>query len=250
MSLITANRRCSPPATGFFGFPPVSPRTYYGYANHDFANYETNIATREARSPVQRVADVCAIRCAGRNYKRQSEVDDRDVDATDVNGNAVTASTPLELLRVTRNHDTGRTQRQQRHRAHQPDRADLAVATGGVKHTVLSGLELAREELDRLNYLLDANPNYGRCAGADVVHVRFSIRIRHAAVATRRRRISTRWRKGDTVAVYVQDQLEFSPQWKALFGLRYEHFECGRRTAAMRDRRVTGAGRSRAPTTW
>ena len=47
--------------------------------------------------------------------------------------------------------------------------------------------------------------------------------------------------EGDTVAVYVQDQLEFTPQWKALLGVRYEHFDSEAQTLS-RLAGVNGAG--------
>ena len=41
-----------------------------------------------------------------------------------------------------------------------------------MKHTLLTGLELARETLDRWNYTLDANPNQAGVADADLAHAR------------------------------------------------------------------------------
>ena len=79
--------------TGFFGFPPVSPQVYYGFANHDYADHETHIATftldhqfNDDAEPAQHAA-LCA------NYKRNLESTiAQGVNATDANGAAVTAA--------------------------------------------------------------------------------------------------------------------------------------------------------------
>ena len=81
-----------------------------------------------------------------------------DVVVVGSGGAALTAATPLNQMVVTRNHDTGRTR----------DNDDLSLvnqteltwklATGSVKHTLLTGVELASERLNRVNYALDANP--------------------------------------------------------------------------------------------
>jgi catecholate siderophore receptor len=214
----------------FFGFPPVSPRNYYGYAKHDFADYETHIATLKLD---HRFTDDLSLRNTLRfaNYKRESESTIATLTATDVNGNPVTRSTPVELLRVTRNHDSGRTR----------DNDDIAVVnqteltwratTGTLKHTVLTGLELAHEKIDRRNYLLDANP---ALAGTQVPTSFTSFLSPDPSTQlfyTKTPNLDA-IAEGDTVAVYVQDQVEFTPQWKALFGLRYEHFKATARTVA------------------
>src|SRR5262249_3298039 len=58
--------------TGKAGMPPVSARTYYGFANNDFADYETNIFTLRVD---HRFNDLVSVRNTFRaaNYKRQSE---------------------------------------------------------------------------------------------------------------------------------------------------------------------------------
>ena len=225
--------------TGFLGFPPVSPRNYYGYENHDYAKYETNIATATITHRFDESLSLRSVlRWAG--YERQSESTIATLTATDVNGNPVTVDTPLDLLRVTRNHDTGRTK----------DNDDTAlisqtellwkVATGSVKHTILTGLELAREKLDRTNYALDADPNQAGIQAptsfTSYLHPDPSTELSYTKVTNLNSRA-----QGDTVAVYVQDQLEFTRQWKALLGVRYEHFDADAQTSPQLAG-VTGAG--------
>ena len=90
------------------------------------------------------------------------------------------------------------------------------------------GLELARERLDRRNYQLDANP---ALAGVQAPTSFAAPRPDPSTTLdyTKTPNLNA-LADGDTVAVYAQDQLEFSPEWKALFGLRYEHFKSSARS--------------------
>ncbi len=94
--------------TGMFAMPPVSPRNYYGYANHDYTDHETTIGTFRIE---HRFTGDMAIRNTLRlaNYKRQVEATIATLRATDINGAPLTPATPLANLVVTRNHDGGRT---------------------------------------------------------------------------------------------------------------------------------------------
>ncbi len=93
---------------GFWGFADISPRNYYGYEKYDYAHYETNIADlRLDHQFSSSLALNSTLRWA--KYQRQSESTIPSLNATDLQGNPVTTATPLDLLRVTRNHDTNRT---------------------------------------------------------------------------------------------------------------------------------------------
>lgn len=215
-------------AAGFFGFPPVSPENYYGYANYDFADYETYTGTFRVD---HRFDDSLTLRNVLRlaNYKRESESTISTLSTTAANGTPVTPSTPLSLLLVTRNHDSGRTR----------DNDDTAfinqteliwkAVTGSVTHNVLGGLELASERLDRRNYILDANPAVAG-AQAPTSLTSFLNPDPYTTLSYTKTPNLDSVSKADTVAVYVQDQLELTPQWKALIGLRYEHYKSEART--------------------
>ena len=155
-------------AAGFFGFPPVSPENYYGYANYDFADYETYIGTFRLD---HRFSNTLSLRNTLRlaNYERESESTIATLSATAANGTPVTPSTPLSLLLVTRNHDSGRTRDNDDTAFINQTELTWRAATGGVRHTVLGGLELASERLDRRNYILDANRRCRR-ASTDIDH--------------------------------------------------------------------------------
>ena len=211
-------------ALGFFGFAPVSARTYYGYANYDYADHETNITTLRFDHAFN---DKVSVRNITRlaNYKRQLEASiAQGLAATDINGNPITRTTPLSLLQVTRNHDGGRTRDNDDDSLINQTELTWKLDNGPVKHTVLAGLELGREKLNRTTYLLDADP---ATAGTQTPSTTVPLLAPNpytllSYTKTPNQNVRA---NGDTTAVYAQDQLEFSKQWKALFGLRWERFK-------------------------
>jgi catecholate siderophore receptor len=214
--------------TGFFAMPPVSPRNYYGFANHDATEHETQIATLRID---HRVNDAVSVRNTLRwaNYQRQVEATIATLRATDANGNPVTPATPQSLLMVTRNHDGGRTRDNDDRVLINQTEVIWKLDAGGMRHTVLGGLELGREELHRWNYALDANP---ALAGTQVPTSATPLldpdpytQLSYTKTPNVRARA-----EADTVAVYVQDQLELSRTWKALAGLRWEQYASEART--------------------
>jgi catecholate siderophore receptor len=218
-------------ALGFFGFPPVSPRNYYGYANYDFARYQTNIGTARLQHEFNEALSFReTLRWA--SYKKQSESTIPSLSPLDANGRPISTSTPLDLLLVTRNHDTNRSR----------DNDDTALIsqtelvwtprTGDVAHTILAGLELAQEKLDRRNYILDANPLAPGVQAPTSTTPLLSPDPYATLDYTKTPNLRGR-AEGDTQALYVQDQLELSSQWKAVVGLRYERFKTDARTEAL-----------------
>jgi catecholate siderophore receptor len=221
--------------TGQFAMPPVSPRNYYGYSNHDFAHHETHIATLRLEHQFGSELSVRNVTRAAL-YERQVEATISTLAATDRLGRPVTPATALEDLVVTRNHDTNRTR--DNHDTAFINQTDVTwkTQTGSVQHTVLGGLELARERLNRWNYLLDANPSLAG-AQAPTSQTSFLHPDPYTTLAyTKTPNIRAR-AEGDTMALYLQDQLTLSPRWKALAGVRHEHFESEARTESY----LTGA---------
>lgn len=214
--------------TGRFAMPPVSPENYYGYANHDFTNHETHIATAKID---WRLAKDVTLRNVTRiaRYERQVEATIPTLSGTDMNGAPVTPATPLELLRVQRNHDSGRTRDNDDDALINQTDITWKLATGGIRHTVLTGLELAREKLDRINYTLDANPNL---AGVQTPTSFTSLLNPDPGTTLTYTKVPNvrALAEGRTAATYVQDQLEFNDQWKALVGVRYDHYKAEART--------------------
>jgi len=211
------------PRGTFWGMPPVGLDKYYGFANYDFTEWETHVATLRVD---HRFSDTLSLRNSTRwaNYNRNMEATIATLATKDANGNPVTPATPHELLLVDRNHSKSR------------DNDDTVLInqteltwkleTGAVKHTVLTGLELGKEELDRMSYnfigttkdqtsLLNPNP-YSQLSYTKTLN---------------QNNVS----EAETIAVYVQDQLEFSPEWKALLGVRFERYDTSVQQISMAD---------------
>jgi catecholate siderophore receptor len=220
----------SPAVTGdgTFHMPPVSPRNYYGYEGSDFANHETHITTARVE---HRVSPDISIRNTLRwaNYKRQVEATIPSLANTDRFGNAVTPSTPLEDLLVNRNHDTNRTRDNDDHALVNQTELTWQLDGGAVQHSLLFGAELAREKLNRWTYTLDADPSapgtQAPTSQTSYLDPDPSTPLAYTKTPNVRARA-----QGDTAAAYVQDQMEIGDHWRALVGVRYEHYKAEART--------------------
>ena len=202
-------------ATGFFGFTPVSPKTYYGLASHDFSEHETNMATLRIEHQLDRNLSLRnTLRWA--SFQRNMEATIPSLNATDANGAAITATTPLELLLVNRRHDAGRSR--DNDDALLINQTELTWKTG--RHTLLGGMEIGREQLDRNNYTF---------AGTTASLTPLLNPDPSTVLAYTKTPNDRFLSEADTFALYAQDQLELSPQWKALFGLRWEHYDASAR---------------------
>jgi catecholate siderophore receptor len=215
-----------PPAftgTGRFAMPPFGPETYFGYAKNDFAHHQTNIATAKVDWRIDKDTTLRNITRLAR-YERQVEATIPNFANVDANGQAVTPNTPLELLRVNRVHDGNRTRDNDDDAFVNQTDITWRLKYGGIKHTVLGGLELAREKLDRINYTLDANPNLAGTqaptTNSPYLNPDPNIELTYTKVPNIRAKA-----KGETAATYLQDQMEFTDQWKALLGVRYDHYK-------------------------
>lgn len=217
--------------TGQAAMPPIPADKYYGFAKHDYARHTTQIGTFKLE---HEFSDALSIRNTLRfaSYKRELEATIATLRATDANGAAVTTATPLSLLMVTRNHDGGRTRDNDDHALINQTDITWKLDTGSIRHTVMGGMELSKERLNRWNYTLDANP-----ATAAVDTPTSATPLLNPDPGT-----SLNYRKtpnlravsqGNAVALYAQDQMELSPQWKALLGARYERFSAGAVTTSI-----------------
>jgi catecholate siderophore receptor len=206
----------------FFGFAPVSARKYYGYEKHDFADFQTSIFTAKVD---HRFSDTVSLRNTLRwaNYKRQSESTISTLRGTDINGAPVTAATPTGNMVVTRNHDTGRTRDNSDDVIINQTEVTWKLKSGSIGHTVLTGLELGAERLNRWNHALDANPATAAIDAptsiTSLLNPDPSTQLNYAKLPNQKSIA-----KGDTVAVYAQDQMELTRNWKALLGLRWENY--------------------------
>lgn len=211
-----------------FAMPNVPATNYYGFANHDFAEHETQIASFRIDHQFSR--DV-SLRSTTRwaSYQRQMEATIMDIVSPDTNGVAYTPATPLSQVLVRRRHDGGRARDNDDDSLINQTDVTWKVATGSVKHTVLSGVELSRERLHRWNYTLDANPATPAVevptSSTPLLNPDPYTQLSYSKTPNLRAKSS-----GDTYAIYLQDQMELSNQWKAVAGLRYERFNADAQT--------------------
>ena len=94
----------------------------------------------------------------------------------------------------------------------------LQAQTGSVKHTVLAGLEVARQDFDRETRQV----NVAMIDLYDPQHVLTRPDPTTMPISGFTGADSTF--DADTEALYLQDQLEFSAHWKALLGVRWDRF--------------------------
>ena len=204
-----------------YGMPPVPLTQYYGFANYDYTNWYTNIATLNVQ---WKASDSVSVRNVTRwaSYKRDMEASIGTLNTTTLAGGPVTAGTPFDQLAVTLTHNRARDNDDQVF-INQTD-VTWKVATGSLKHIVTGGLDLAMERLDRQNYAFDGNPATATIDAPSIVtpylNPNINAQLNYAKTA-QNRNVST----ADTVAVYLQDQLEFTREWKAVLGIRYDYYD-------------------------
>jgi catecholate siderophore receptor len=92
-----------------------------------------------------------------------------------------------------------------------------SLSIGGMRHQLLTGLELVREEADRWNYAsAAANPTttVGNPNPYPVLPAGYGVKTRTAPVSY----------TADTVGIYAQDFMELSDNWKLVAGARHDDF--------------------------
>lgn len=96
------------------------------------------------------------------------------------------------------------------------------LATGGVRHTVLAGAEFGRQVTDNLRMT-----GYFGAPGSTVTGISVPLSDPRSPLPVEfRRKASDADNHGvaEVAAVYLQDQIELSPQWQLIAGLRYDDF--------------------------
>ncbi|WCM89381.1 TonB-dependent siderophore receptor [Acidovorax sp. NCPPB 3576] len=115
---------------------------------------------------------------------------------------------------------------------------------GGLRHTLLAGMEVFRF---RLSQVMQQSPT--STWQADGIDVRRPV-YRDERPATQDFLSTDEHQRG--VGLYLQDQIELAPQWKALLGLRHDRFRqaVDDRLAGSTRRQSQGALSPRAGLTW
>ncbi len=207
-------------AAGGFRMPPVSSGSYYGFANYDYTNLDTHIATLKVD---HRITDNLSLKNTLRwaNYQREMEASISQSVTGLVGGNAVAGTLAVRSHNKSRDNDDTLLINQ--------TELTWKLATGAVKHTLLGGLELAREKFHRWNYNFCAPGGYNATTNKCTVAATFPSTPLlnpdpYTALSYQKYPNTTTDTQADTVALYLQDQMQLSEQWKALAGLRWERY--------------------------
>lgn len=99
----------------------------------------------------------------------------------------------------------------------------FSAQTGSIGHAFLIGMELNRQETDNFRQT-GYFPNVGTNATSDVVTLPNTI-YTGPVVFRQSASDADNHSVAKTAALYVQDQIEFSPQWQAILGVRYDRFD-------------------------
>jgi catecholate siderophore receptor len=86
---------------------------------------------------------------------------------------------------------------------------------GGIEHKLLAGMELGKQDTDNMRI----TPTGGENLSGSFSTSTYPNAVSFTNVS-RNRKSET-----DITAFYIQDQIEFSPQWQAIVGLRHDKFE-------------------------
>jgi catecholate siderophore receptor len=97
--------------------------------------------------------------------------------------------------------------------------------TGGIRHTVVAGVEIGRDEYERTSF----GPNNTGVIIGDINHPVYA-KLPAGFVQTPTSEVET---DANTLAVYLNDQVELSKQWKVVGGLRYDRFRADQETTTI-----------------
>lgn len=181
---------------------PVAPSTYYGSPDAEHDDYtESRVASAYAKLDWA-LAEGWAVRDMVRVYRY-------DLDRNNTLPKAGSVAVRNGVLSLERNRSS--VQRQERGIANQLELIQK-TRTGAIAHELLYGLELGRQDKDAQTY----------GGSAAIVPVFEPVLTRPTVL----RGAKTADSSGTytTTALYAQDLLTLSAQWKALLGLRYDHY--------------------------
>jgi catecholate siderophore receptor len=191
----------------FNGVPlDVPVNTFYGMSNADFQREDTAISTA---SWTHRFSNDTVLKTALRKAAY-----DRDLWAVAPRLPAgTTVITPATVI----NRNAQRRGGVEHTLTSQTD-LTTRFATGAIKHEVLVGMELVKEEASRWSYLpTPANPatTVGNPNSNPTLPAGYGALARTAPVSY----------TANTVGVYAQDMIALTPQWKVLVGARHDSFK-------------------------
>jgi len=106
------------------------------------------------------------------------------------------------------------------------------ITTGSLEHSLLAGVELGHQNSDSVRNSGFFGPTATATSAAVSASNPFAIATGFRPSGTDANSVV----RSDIAAIYVQDEIAFTPQWKVLAGVRYDHFKVD-----FDDRRTTTA---------
>jgi catecholate siderophore receptor len=182
---------------------PVDRHNFYGFANGNYLHTKDNLATTRAEHDFNAHLTI-------RNQTRYARYV-RDVRITEPQIPAgTTLATPLSSIQVTRNQIASNSV--EAFLANQSD-ATVNFQTGRVRHTLVTGVELDREDSD------PTRPRYTGVPATNLVHPNPSDSF--AGVPAITTNVHTR---SSSIAAYAIDTAKFGRHWEVSGSFRYDRF--------------------------
>lgn len=218
--------------TGLAVPAPVDHSNFYGFEHGDYLRTNDDIATTRVEHDFAdnvTVSDQVRYANESRNYR----ITEPQIDNAATNGSSATArlyapGTPLSSILVSRNQiygDSAETMFD-----NQLD-ATVTFQTGSVSHKVTGGFEFIHETSDP-----NRNSTIGPYSTTSLLAPTYAQAYNAITYSSARTRTNA-----DTEAGYLLDEVQLLPEWKAILGTRFDHFDANYSTQALANP-VTHAG--------
>jgi len=195
---------------------PVTRSNFYGFEHGDYLRTNDDIATARIEHDFADNATV-SNQLRYTNESRNYRITEPQIDNLAANGASATAQlyapgTPLSSIEVSRNQIYGNST--ETLLDNQTD-ATVTFHTGPVSHKVIGGFEFIHETSDP-----NRNSTIGPYSTTSLVTPDYSVGYNAVTYASSRSRVT-----GNTEAAYVLDEVQLLPEWKAILGTRFDHFD-------------------------
>src|SRR5579859_2239230 len=211
---------------------PVSRSNFYGFEHGDYLRTNDDIGTVRVEHDVSDTVTVSnQLRYANetRNFRiTEPQIDNAAAPGASATTRLYAPGTPLSSILVSRNQiygDSAETMLD--------DQLDATATfqTGSVSHKLIGGFEFIHETSDP-----NRNTTIGPYSTTSLLSPSYSQAYNAVTYSASRTRTDA-----DTEAAYLVDEIQLLPEWKAILGARFDHFDAGYSTQVLANP-VTHAG--------